>query len=63
MSRGSQAPGHQRELVERWLRHDREEILYEETPGAGELNVEVPLRKELTAQTVPISVEQPSLAA
>ena len=29
----------------------------------GELNVEVPLRKELTARTVPISVEQPALAA
>ena len=29
----------------------------------GELNVEVALRKELTAQTVPISVEQPALAA
>jgi len=29
----------------------------------GALDVEVPLRKELTAQTVPISVEQPALAA
>ena len=29
----------------------------------GQLNVEVPLRKELTAQTVPVSVEQSALAA
>jgi hypothetical protein len=29
----------------------------------GELNVEMPLRKELTAQTVPISIEEPALAA
>ena len=29
----------------------------------GELNVEVSLRKELTAQTVPINVEQPAFAA
>jgi len=29
----------------------------------GALNIEVPLAKELTAQTVPISVEQPTLAA
>ena len=29
----------------------------------GVLSIEVPLAKELTAQTVPISVEQPALAA
>ena len=29
----------------------------------GALNIEVPLPKELTAQTVPISVEQPALTA
>jgi len=29
----------------------------------GALNIEAPLAKELTAQTVPISVEQPALAA
>jgi HSP20 family protein len=29
----------------------------------GVLNVEVPLAKKLTAQTVPVSVEQPALAA
>ena len=33
------------------------------TYGNGVLNLEVPLPKELTTRTVPISIEQPALAA